>query len=61
METYVCRRFRLYQKLCDEGYFPFKIAKDARNPKYNVFLFDKSEEVMRVVNNYYEELERVKK
>ncbi len=51
--TYVCKRARLCRFLKDRGFMPYKITPDRNNPAFDVFLFDATPELYKVVMEYY--------
>lgn len=52
MKTYVCKRLRLCRYLMECGFEPYKIVPDRDNPRYNVWLFDHSKDLMAAVMRY---------
>lgn len=52
-KTYVCKRLRLCRYLIDCGFNPYKIAPDRDNPRYNIWLFDQSEQLMVAIMRYF--------
>jgi len=51
-KTYVCKRVRLCRYLMDHGFKPYQISPDRANPRYNVYLFDQSDELTAAVMDY---------
>lgn len=50
--TYVCKRLRMCRYLIEHGFKPYKITPDRDNPRYNVYLFDHTDELAEAVTNY---------
>ena len=50
--TYVCKRVRLCRYLIEHGFKPYKIAPDRNNSKYNVWLFEQTDELMAAIMDY---------
>jgi len=50
--TYVCKRLRLCRYLMEHGFNPYKIAPDRDNPRYNVYLFDQTDELTAAIMDY---------
>ena len=57
-KTYVCKRARLAGYLMSLGYQPYKITANKDNPRYDVYLFDGSEQLYRAVISYVTQTER---
>ena len=57
-KTYVCKRERLCRHLIDHGFEPFRIVPDRNNPRYNVYLFARSEALDSVLFKYFEVIKR---
>ena len=53
MNTFICRRLRLCTYLVDAGFTPYRIEPDKRNPKYSVFLFEKTPALDIAVFRYF--------
>lgn len=59
---YVCRRLRLCKYLLERGFHYVEEKPDIKNPKFNVWIFKISPELLIEVENYYhrkEFLERI--
>lgn len=52
-KTYVCKRLRLCRYLVEQGFNPYKIVPDRDNPRYNVWLFDQSEQLTTAILRYF--------
>lgn len=50
---YFCRRIRLCSYLLDRGFNFIKTEPDVNNPKYKIWLFKKTPELLEVVEEYY--------
>lgn len=50
---YICRRIRLCSYLLERGFNYIKVEPDIRNPRYNVWLFNRTPELLEEVENYY--------
>ena len=53
MNTFICRKLRLCTYLVDAGFTPYRIEPDKRNPKYSVFLFEKTPALDIAVFRYF--------
>ena len=53
MKTFVCQKLRLCTYLVDAGFTPYRIEPDKRNPKYSVFLFEKTPALDMAVFRYF--------
>jgi hypothetical protein len=53
---YTCKRLRLLEYLQDRGFIPTATIPDAKNSKYNWWLFEKSPELEKAVADYFETL-----
>lgn len=53
MKTYVCRRLRLLSYLKEKGYLPYRTQPDYRNPRFYVWLFEETPELLNAVEDYY--------
>lgn len=51
-DYYICKRLRLLDYLMEKGFKPKKTLPDARNPKYNVWIFDNSPELADSVEDF---------
>lgn len=51
--VYVCKRMRLLTHLKKAGFYPFKVIPDVNNPKFNVWLFERSEKLDKELKNYF--------
>lgn len=51
--TYVCRRIKLFSYLSERGFKPFRVVPDKTNDRFVVWLFDKTDELLEVVEEYY--------
>ena len=50
--TYVCKRLRLCRYLMEHGFQPYQISPDRDNPRYDVYLFNQSDELTAAVTEY---------
>lgn len=50
---YVCRKLRLCSYLLKAGFHYVEEREDRWNPKFRVWIFEMSPELMNVVNEYY--------
>lgn len=53
MNYYVCRRMKLMSYLTKKGFMFTATLPDMHNPKYHVWLYEDSEELRAVVEEYY--------
>lgn len=53
MKAYVCRRMRLLQYLKKRGFLPFETRPDSFNPRYRVWIFEPTKELLDCVDSYY--------
>jgi len=51
--VFVCKRLRLCRYLIDRGYEPYKIVPDKDNPRFNVYLFNRSAGLTEAVMDYF--------
>lgn len=51
--TYVCRRLRLASYLKERGFLPYRTQPDYKNPRFNVFLYNKTDALLEAVEDYY--------
>ena len=58
-KTYVCKRLRLCRHLMDYGFHPFRIVPDRNNPRYNVYLFEQTPALEKVLSDYFYEIKGV--
>lgn len=55
INKYVCSRLRLLSHLKNMGYLPYDSAPDFKNPKFNVYFFDRDEDGFEeALNKYFE-------
>lgn len=59
--VYVCRRLRLCSYLVENGFEILQTCIDKQNPKYNVWLFSDTKQLRDKVEDYYRELEILKR
>lgn len=50
--TFVCKRLRICDHLIKRGFEPYETVPDRKNPKYHVYLFHKSPELLAAVEEY---------
>lgn len=53
MSQFLCKRLRLCTYLMDRGFHPAQVLPDEINPKYSVFLFEETPELLASVHRYY--------
>lgn len=53
-QYYYCKRLRLLEFLINKGFNPIRTQPDIRNPSYKVWVFDKTEELDKALNYYFE-------
>ena len=53
MNTYVCRKLRLYNFLTEKKFKPFRICADKFNPDRLIWLYTDSVELRDAVEEYY--------
>lgn len=51
--TYVCRKLWLYEMLTKRGFEPYRVAIDKYDCKKTVWLYDDSDALRDVVEEYY--------
>lgn len=56
VETYVCKKIRLYSFLTEKGFVPYKMVRDNKNPMYLIWLYDDSPKLQQAVTEYYNNL-----
>lgn len=50
--TFVCKRLRICDHLIKRGFEPYETVPDRKNPKYHVYLFRESPELLEAVEEY---------
>lgn len=50
--TFVCKRLRICDHLIKRGFEPYETVPDKGNPKYHVYLFDQTPELLEAVEEY---------
>lgn len=55
-EKYICKRYRLLSFLKSKGFLPETTLPDRDNPKFNVWIFNNSEELEAVLEEYFEQV-----
>ena len=50
--TFVCKRLRICDHLIKRGFEPYETVPDRKNPKYHVYLFHESPELLEAVEEY---------
>lgn len=53
-EIYICKRYRLLSFLKSKGFLPETTLPDRDNPRYNVWLYQNSEELEKALEEYFE-------
>lgn len=61
MKTYLCRRIKLYNFLCDKGFEPLQVVHDKFNSKYYNWVFEEDEKLMSAVSEYYAQPTHIRK
>lgn len=51
---YICKRLRLLEFLKDKGFLPLRTEPDIKNPKYSVWIFENSPELLDNIDEYLE-------
>ena len=51
-EKYLCKRYRLLSFLRAKGFYPELVLPDKDNPRYNVWIFNNSEELEAAVAEF---------
>lgn len=50
--NYICKKLRMLQHLKERGFLPIRTEPDFNNPKYNVWIFEKTEALDEAVKEY---------
>lgn len=50
--TFVCKRLRICDYLIKHGFVPYATVPDRRNPRYHVYFFHESPELLEAVEEY---------
>lgn len=53
MKYYVCRKMRLLEFLSDKGFRYIKVQQDRKCPSRDVWIYEKTDELMYAVEEYY--------
>lgn len=61
METYLCRRIKLYNFLCDKGFVPLQVVHDKFNSKYYNWVFAWSVDLQLAIKEYYDQPTHIRK
>lgn len=49
---YYCKRLRLLEYLKERGFLPIRTEPDIKNPKYSVWVFENSPELLDNIDGY---------
>ena len=49
---FTCRRLRLLEYLRGKGFYPIRVLPDVNNPRFNVWLFETSDELADALEAY---------
>lgn len=55
MKTRVVKRIRVVNYLSKHNIYPVYHRADYDNPKYKVFIYERTDELENLINQYYEE------
>lgn len=50
--TYVCKRLRICDHLIKKGFEPYATVPDKGNPRYHVYLFRETPELLQAAEDY---------
>lgn len=50
---FLCKRMKLFTYLCEKGFVPYKTAKDENNPKYTVWMYNRSDRLNAAIEEYF--------
>ena len=53
-KQYVCKRLRMLEFLRNRGFYPVATIPDMNNPKYNIWLFDWTDEFEEAKKEYFD-------
>lgn len=54
MNYYICRKMRLLNWLCEHGHYPLRSQADIKgNPKFKVWVYESTPELLNCVEDYY--------
>ena len=57
MKFYYVKRLRIVTLLREKGIFPLETLPDLRNPRFNVWKYEATPELMEIVETFYKSLE----
>ena len=49
---YICKRLRMLEYLKSKGFLPIRTEPDIKNPKYSIWIFENSSELMDNIEQY---------
>lgn len=55
---FYCTRPRIYALLVEAGYTPINTMPNYYNPKFKVWMFERTKEVQQIVDDFYNSIER---
>ena len=53
MNYYICKKMRLLDYLCKHNHFPIREQVDIKNPKFKVWVYESTPELLQCVEDYY--------
>lgn len=51
---YICKRLRLLEFLRNKGFLPIRTEPDIKNPRYNVWIFENSTDLLDTIDEFLE-------